>query len=171
MPDVRYFGRLANGRDVEAITLGSPEGLQVEILTYGAILRRFSFPVAGSRRELVLGFERLDQYESDPAYVGPVVGRFANRIAQGRLRIDNQEHQLSRNERGNHLHGGLRGIGKQLWQLRGTASHTGLELALHSPTGEEGYPGNLDIALRLDVSHDTLFASLSARTDAPTPST
>ena len=168
MPAIRQFGRLADGRAVEAITLGSPGGLQAEVLTYGAILRRLSIPMGGQRRELVLALDTLERYVHDTAYVGPLVGRFANRVAQGRFALDGQTHQLTRNEAGNHLHGGAAGVSRKVWQLR-DASSDAMTLGLHSPAGEEGYPGNLDITLGLSVLPDTLRIDITARTDAPTP--
>ena len=71
---------------MEAITLGAPDGLQAEVLTYGAILRQLSFPVGGQRRALILQLPGIEQYERDAAYMGPVVGRFANRIGAGKVR-------------------------------------------------------------------------------------
>ena len=154
---------------MEAITLGGQQGLQAEVLTYGAILHGLSYPVGGQRRALVLQLDSLTQYEKDPAYVGPVVGRFANRIAAGRFAIDGKTHQLTCNENGNHLHGGVRGLGKGLWRLLEAPTEAGLRLGMFSPDGEEGYPGNLDIELTLSIEQDCLRARFVARTDAPTP--
>lgn len=166
---VRHFGRLADGRDVELIALGDARGLQVEVLTYGAILHRLSIPVDGERRELILRLDQLRQYEEDTAYVGCAVGRFANRIARGRLVIGDMPYQLTQNENGNHLHGGALGVGKRLWHVRDVPSDSQLELALQSPAGEEGYPGNLDITLALSIQSDSLSMEFTAKTDAATP--
>ena len=170
MPAISRFGRLADGRDVQCDHAGrSTSGLQAQVLTYGAILRSLSFPVRGRRRELILALADLQQYENDTAYVGPVVGRFANRIAGGRLCIDGQAHQLSRNENGNHLHGGAKGVSRQLWQVRGTPSESGLTLALESAAGDQGYPGNLDVQMQLSLRSDALCIDFTARSDAATP--
>lgn len=106
---MRSFGVLSDGRSVEAITLRGGKGLEVEILTYGAILRRLSYPVHGKRRELILHFDRLADYERDSAYVGPVVGRFGNRIANAAFTTD-RKYQLTANEGANHLHGSGPGL-------------------------------------------------------------
>src|SRR5664279_435163 len=151
MPRTRSFGRLLDGRDVQAITLGGPAGLQAEMLTYGAILHRLSIPVGGLRRELILHLDQLEQYERDITFMGALVGRFANRIAAGTFAIDGHAHQLTCNDNGNHLHGGALGVGKRLWRLLELPTETGLRLGLHSPAGEEGYPGNLDITLELSM--------------------
>jgi aldose 1-epimerase len=166
---IRPFGQLQDGRHVEAITLGESNGLQVELLTYGAILRRLSIPVRGQRRELILSLERLDQYEQDRAYIGPVVGRFGNRIANGRFSIDGKATQLTQNENGNHLHGGSLGVGKRLWRLVEGPAKSSVTLGLHSPSGEEGYPGNLDITLEVSIVPDTLRMQFTAHADAATP--
>jgi aldose 1-epimerase len=165
---MRSFGMLEDGRSVEAILLGEPDGLQVEVLTYGAILRRLTFPVRGSRRDLILFFDRLEHYERDRSYVGPVVGRFGNRIAHGRFTLDGQVHQVTANEGANHLHGGALGFSKRLWRVL-TIEGSRVILGLHSPAGEEGYPGNVDATIELQARGDSLFIRLGARTDAPTP--
>ena len=89
---MRSFGTLEDGRSVDAITLGAA-GLQVEVLTYGAILRRLSYPVRGVRRDLILHFDRLEHYERDRAYVGSLVGRFGNRIAGASFDLDGRTHR------------------------------------------------------------------------------
>ena len=85
---IRPFGTLADGRSVEAITLGDEGGLNVEVLTYGAILRRLSYPVHGQRRDLVLNFDRLEHYERDRAYVGSLVGVLTLGIVQTLIMFD-----------------------------------------------------------------------------------
>jgi len=169
MPAIHPFGFLADGRSVEAITLDGPQGLRAQVLTYGAILRSLSFPVEGQRRELVLSLDSLAEYERDTAYVGPLVGRFANRIAKGRFCLDGQPHQLTCNEGPNHLHGGAAGVGRHLWQVLDATSDGSVTLGLHSPAGEEGYPGNLDLRLELSMLPDALRLTITARTDAATP--
>jgi len=168
---VRPFGKLEDSRSVEAITLGDPQGLQVEVLTYGAILRRLTFPVRGQRRDLILSLPTLEDYVHDRAYVGALVGRFGNRVANARFTVEGREHSLTANEGGNHLHGGALGFGKRLWRVVAIHESTSaqLELGLTSPAGEEGYPGRLDVTATLEVHPDSLRITLRARTDAATP--
>jgi aldose 1-epimerase len=168
---VKTFGLLEDGRAVEAITLGHASGLQMEVLTYGAILRRLTYPVRGQRRELILGLERLDDYVRDRAYVGSLVGRFGNRIANARFELDGQRHELTANEGANHLHGGALGFGKRVWRVLEITEKNDprVLLGLESPAGEEGYPGNVTATVELEVARDSLGITLSARTDAPTP--
>jgi len=165
---MRSFGLLQDGRSVEAITLGEQDGLQVEVLTYGAILHRLTYPVNGVRRDLILHFKRLEHYERDRAYVGPVVGRFGNRIAAGRFTLDGQEHQVTANEGVNHLHGGALGFGKRLWRVQ-LVDRTRVLLSLRSEAGEEGYPGNLDVTLELTIRKHALGIRFAARSDAASP--
>lgn len=166
---MRSFGLLEDGRSVEAIALGEPDGLNVEVLTYGAILSRLSYPVRGVRRDLILFFDRLEYYERDRSYVGPVVGRFGNRIARGRFTLDGQVHQVTTNEGENHLHGGALGFSKRVWRVLDVKDRHRVVLGLHSPAGEEGYPGNVEATIELQVGPDSLLIRLGARTDAPTP--
>lgn len=164
---LRAFG-MHDGKPVEAIRLGEHSGLQVEVLTFGAILRSMSVPVRGTRRELILGLPRLEDYLADQAYVGPVVGRFGNRIADSRFRIDGREHRVTANEGVNHLHGGSLGFGKRRWQIETHAADRAV-LRYRSPDGEEGYPGALDVTLSLAVADRALSIRFEATCDAPTP--
>jgi aldose 1-epimerase len=167
---MRSFGMLADGRSVEAIALGEPRGLQAEVLTYGATLRRLTYPVNGVRRDLILGFDDLDSYVRDRAYVGSLVGRFGNRIADSRFTLDGRAHALSANEGANHLHGGHFGFGKRLWRVVSPVEHgTRIVLGLTSPDGEEGYPGDMEATVELDVRPNRLSIVLTARCTAPTP--
>jgi len=165
---LRAFGTLADGRRVDAITLGRAQGLQAEVLTYGAILRRISYPVGGTRRDLVLRFERLDDYVRDRAYVGALVGRFGNRIADSRFTLDGREHRVTANEGVNHLHGGALGFGKRPWSIL-EAGEERLVLGYTSPAGEEGYPGTLEATVALEAQPAALKILLRATCDAPTP--
>jgi aldose 1-epimerase len=167
---MRSFGMLADGRGVEAIALGEPDGLQIEVLTYGAILRRLTYPVNGVRRDLILFFDDLDSYVRDRAYVGSLVGRFGNRIADSRFTLDGRTHTVSANEGANHLHGGHLGFGKRLWRVLSPIEHgSRIVLGLTSPDGEEGYPGEVEATAELDVRPNRVAITLTARTTAPTP--
>ncbi|MEO8019971.1 MAG: aldose epimerase family protein [Pseudomonadota bacterium] len=168
---MRSFGLLEDGRSVEAITLGAPDGLQLEVLTYGAILRRLTYPVRGVRRDLILHFDQLQEYERDRAYVGSLVGRFGNRIAGARFDLDGRTHRLTANESANHLHGGALGFGKRVWQVLDISENQGRRVVLgyHSPDGEEGYPGAVDATVELTVEPNVLSIALGARSTAATP--
>lgn len=164
----KIFGHLVDGTAVHALTLDSGDGLRAEILDYGGTLRSLSFPGVHGRTQLVLGLPSLDDYLRDPAYLGVIAGRFANRIAGSRFSIDGVTHQVTANEGRNHLHGGALGLGRRVW---GILSHErgSLHLGYRSPAGEEGYPGTLDVVAKFTLSADRLDLDFEARCDAPTP--
>lgn len=168
---MRAFGKLADGRGVDAITLSAADGLQLEVLTYGAILRRLSLPVRGRRRDVILHFDTLQEYEADRAYVGPMVGRFGNRIANASFSLDGRQHVVTANEGVNHLHGGALGFGKRLWRVLdvGDGARPRAVLGYRSPDGEEGYPGTLDTTVEFELGPASLGIEIRARSDAPTP--
>lgn len=165
---IRSFGRLRDGRAVHAYRLGGDEGVSAEVLDLGGILARLSVPGDRGLADVVLGLPDAQSYFGDPAYLGILVGRYGNRIGGARFVLDGREHLLSANERGNHLHGGIHGFGRRLWQA---VDHGRDELVLRyrSPAGEEGYPGNLDVLATYRIDGDRLSLRFDAHADAPTP--
>jgi aldose 1-epimerase len=167
----RSFGRLADGNEVEAITLGSEQGLQAEILTLGGTLRSLSLPVNGRRIPLVLSLPDLAAYVKDTSYLGQLVGRFGNRIAGATFELDGRKYSLTANNGPNLLHGGEVGFGKYVWLVHGVGggktSH--VKLGHHSPAGTNGFPGNLDVTALISIYENTLTLAYEATTDAPTP--
>jgi aldose 1-epimerase len=117
----------------------------------------------------VLGFRSCDEYLKHRLYMGCVVGRFANRIAEGRFSLDGTAYQLTRNENGiNHLHGGVDGFSRRVWSID-AVNERAVDLVLVSPDGEEGYPGTVTARCRYSIEDGrTLRIALSAVTDAPT---
>jgi aldose 1-epimerase len=116
----------------------------------------------------VLGLPTLEAYRSDNAYLGIIVGRFANRIAGAQFELDGCRYQLTANEGRNHLHGGALGLGRRAWRVL-DSSETQLQLGYRSPAGEEGYPGTVDVAATFRMHGDAMELLLEARTDAATP--
>lgn len=167
MSPARLFGHV-DDVPVHAFHLGSPDGLQAEVLQYGGILRSLSFPTRAGRKELVLGLPTLEAYRRDTAYLGVIAGRFANRIAGAQFELDGHRYPLTANEAPNHLHGGALGFGRRVWQLL-EVSATELCLGYRSPAGEEGYPGTVHATATFRVESDALELLLEARTDAATP--
>ena len=167
---MRAFGLTADGYAIEAATLTWPGGLQAEILTYGAALRRLGFPAAGGLRQAILSYDDLDGYVRGSAYVGAVVGRVANRIGDGRFRLDGREVPLSVNEPPNTLHGGKVGFDKRIWRVEAAASDgRSLVLAYTSEDGEEGFPGRLEVKAHFALeAADTLAITYTAEAAAPT---
>ncbi len=145
-----YYGSLANGEEVSQLTISRDHGISASFITYGATLT--SLRVGG--KDVVLGYNSLKEYQRDTASIGVTVGRYANRIADGRFSLNGTTYDVGRNEvaRHGHLHGGAIGFQMKNWRLE-KHDETSFTLLLHSPDGDMGYPGAL--ALRLRVALDT----------------
>ncbi|GAA0399894.1 aldose 1-epimerase [Acrocarpospora corrugata] len=157
-----HFGVTPEGESVERYTLIAGD-LTARVLTYGCVIQ--SLEVAG--RDVVLGCETLAGYRTRSRYFGAVVGRYGNRVANGRFELDGKPYELAQNNGTAHLHGGLKGFDKRVW----TADPDGdshLRLSYLSPDGEEGYPGTLRAAVTYTLSGGGLRIYYSAFTDAPT---
>ncbi len=160
------FGRMPDGTEIEEVTIGAGD-LSASIITLGAVIREIR--LAGIDHALVLGFDDLDSYLQYSPHFGALVGRSANRIADGRFAIDGHEYQLERNEGGHtHLHGGKNGFGSIPWRLVGH-DDSSATLALTSVDGDEGYPGRCEVTCRYTIEAPaTLRLEATATTDAPT---
>jgi aldose 1-epimerase len=167
----RPFGRLADGTDVEVYTLGSPNGLQAEILTLGGTLRSLTLPVKGRRLPLVLSLPDLPAYLKDTSYLGQLVGRYGNRIGGAAFELDGRKYTLTANNGPNTLHGGEIGFGKYVWRVLGAGRGrmSFVKLGHHSPAGVNGFPGNVEVTALISVYENTLTLTYEASTDAPTP--
>ena len=144
----RAFGKDSNGVEIELYALSNKTGMQATIITHGAILVSLEVPDnRGKFADVVLGYDSLDGYLSDAAYLGPVLGRYANRIAHGQFRLGDVTYCLARNNGENHVHGGLKGFDKVVWTARdlSTDKLDALELTYLSKDLEEGYPGNMSV--------------------------
>ncbi len=169
----RLYGTTRSGAPVYEYTLDLNAGLQVRLITYGGIISAVDAPDrAGAVRNVALGFDNLLAYETHNPYFGCVAGRYANRIAKGRFTLDGKVYQLAANDGPNHLHGGPRGFDKVVWQVAREIAgpgEQGVELHYLSPDGEEGYPGNLDVAMTYRLTaRNELRIDYRATTDAPT---
>ena len=163
------FGRLADGRLVQSARLATPGGLELEILDYGAIVRRLSAPSRGGPVETVLGFDDVAAYEADRGYQGCIVGRCANRIGRACFEIDGQAFAVDPTEPPNCLHGGRPGFGKRLWRFE-PPTETSVALAYVSPDGESGFPGEVSARVVFSLPDPmTLEIEYEATTDRPTP--
>lgn len=122
----------------------------------------------GKLADVVLGYDRLADYEAAPFYLGAVLGRVANRVANGRFTLDGLTYSLATNRAPNHLHGGVRGFDKRVWS--GAASGSSVTFALTSPDGEEGYPGTLQVQVTYRLTDaNELRIDYTATTDKATP--
>jgi len=170
----RAFGSLPSGEAVEAHTLANDSGASAEILTYGGIVASLRVPDRDGRiGDVVLGFDRLEPYLAGHPYFGAVIGRIAGRVGGGRLSIDGRMHALECNDGPNHLHGGRCGFDKRLWTAAPASRADGarsLRLSYLSPDGEEGYPGNVEVAVTytLTAANELVFET-EAAADRATP--
>jgi aldose 1-epimerase len=168
----RPFGTLPDGTLVELYALSSGR-LSASVATYGGTLVTLEVPdAAGSRADVVLGFDGLEGYlQKENPYFSAIIGRYGNRIGGARFTLDGRAYPLARNDGENHLHGGQRGFDKVVWAARPlqTARGPALELSYTSKDGEEGYPGNLAVVVTYTLTEDALQIDYRATTDAPTP--
>lgn len=167
------FGKTADGREAHLYTLANTNGMVVDVSNYGAIVVRLFAPDRhGHFSDVVLGFNRIEEYIKDSPYFGAVVGRYGNRIAAGKFSLDGATYTLATNNGVNHLHGGTVGFDKVLWTAVPLLVNNtvGLELSYRSRDGEEGYPGNLDVKVRYWLTNDDeLKVEYQATTDKATP--
>lgn len=169
--DSRRYGTLPSGEPVDLYAIDNGR-IELRAITYGGIITSLRVPDRDGRKaDVVLGFEHLESYLENRAYLGALVGRYANRIAGGQFRLDGVPHRLTINDGPHHLHGGHEGFSRQLWSATPLTMEggAGISLARTSPAGEEGYPG----ALRVEVSYvltteDTVLLRYAATADAPT---
>jgi aldose 1-epimerase len=166
------FGFLADGRAVDLYVLSNDNGMQASITTYGGIITALIAPDRqGDLADVVLGFDDLDRYLAGHPYFGAIIGRYGNRIAYGTFTLDDQTYALARNNNDNHLHGGVVGFDKALWQAVPESDLDGprLRLSCVSADGEEGYPGRLETTVTCALSHkNELRIDYRATTDRPT---
>jgi aldose 1-epimerase len=167
-----HVGQLADGSAVEAVTLSNSRGIEAKVITYGATLQSLMAPDRnGTRAEVTLGFDTAAEYAAKPNYYGVTVGRYANRIAGGRITLDGHTYQLPQNNNGNSLHGGAEGFDKRNWRIVSLSSGptARVVMALTSPDGDQGYPGKLEVTVTysLDDAGDLTIA-FDAATDKPT---
>ncbi|MXX36743.1 MAG: galactose mutarotase [Gemmatimonadetes bacterium] len=167
------FGTTAAGQPVDRYTLANDHGTMARVITYGGIITELLVrDRAGTLGDVVLGFDHLEQYEQENPYFGCITGRVANRIAGGKFSIDGQEYTLAVNNGPNHLHGGLVGFDKVVWDAEVVDDKRGPAVRLHyvSQDGEEGYPGTVPVSVTYTLTHDDeLVIAYEATTDKPTP--
>jgi aldose 1-epimerase len=148
------FGQTGDGKPIELYTLSNQHGMKVAIATYGATVVNFIVPDrSGKPDDVALGFDTIQPYFTQSPFFGSTIGRYANRIAKGRLQLDGQTYQIPINDPPNALHGGPVGFDKQVWKAHVlSSSPPSLELTLRSPDGDEGFPGNLDVSVTFTVT-------------------
>jgi aldose 1-epimerase len=165
------FGTLPDGTPIDIYTL-SEGPIEARVTNYGGYLVSLKVPDRnGKSEDIVLGFDNLDGYVNNnthqgTAYLGPIVGRYANRIANGTFTLDGKQYSLAVNNGPNALHGGIHGFHRVVW--KGQLIPEGVELTYLSKDGEEGYPGNLTVVVRYTLHKSALTIDYSATTDKDT---
>lgn len=166
------FGQLPDGQQADLYTLTNANGMTVNITNYGGIITKLTAPDKnGQWADVVLGFDSLAPYLSGHPFFGALVGRYGNRIAKGKFKLNGQEYSLAINNGPNALHGGTKGFDKVLWKATEIKqdSVVGLQLEYTSKDMEEGYPGNLTVRVVYTLDNDNaLTIDYTATTDKPT---
>lgn len=165
------FGKLSDGREVYIYTLKNEGGMTVKLSEFGAaIVQLFAPDRNGAFTDVVCGYDTVSSYEFGDGAHGSVVGRWANRIAKGRFTLDGEEYSLLINNGENHLHGGKKNFVRALWKSEPVdGDEPALKLTHFSPDGEEGYPGNMNVAVTYTLTNDNaLSINYKATTDKKT---
>ena len=169
--DAAAFSTEVNNQPVALYTLESGNGLYMQVTNLGGrVVSLFAPDRNGQYEDLVLGFNNIDSYLHNPGerYLGPVVGRYANRIAKGQFTLDGVTYQLPVNNNGQTLHGGLTGLDMVVWNVDNVTDNS-LEMSYTSPDGSDGFPGNLTLHMTYTLTPQNEFKiAYRATTDKPT---
>lgn len=149
------FGKMPDGTDVDIFTLTNSKGAEARITNYGGALVSLIIPdKTGEFDDVILGYETLDEYINGNFFMGALIGRYCNRIAEGKFSLSGTDHALAQNRGGNHLHGGNIGFHRRVWNASPGKDNTSLELTYFSPDGEEDYPGDLRVKVTYTLSEN-----------------
>ncbi|WP_158971746.1 aldose epimerase family protein [Paraglaciecola sp. L3A3] len=165
------FGTLANGQIVDEYTLTNQQGVEVDIISLGAILKSWKLPTKNGEKDIVLGFDTLDEYLADQSYIGATVGRYANRIAQGQFSLNGIQYQVDVNQAGNCLHGGKQGFHSYVWQAEVISEDKNPSVAftITSIDGDQGFPGKIQVKVIYTLTEEnTLRLEYFAKSDQDT---
>ena len=164
------YGQLPDGTAADLFTLTNAHGLIAKVTNLGTILTDLHVPDrAGRLADVVLGLDDLAAYQKNDPYLGATCGRVANRVADGRFRLDGQAYQLAVNNGTSALHGGLKGFNKALWRAQPLPTG-GVKFTHTSPDGDEGYPGTLAVTVIMSLTDgNELVIDYTATTDKATP--
>ena len=168
----QFYGVTKAGESVNQFVCTNQNGLVLEMINYGATISAFRVPDQENRLvNIVLGCNNLQGYEACTSFFGSTIGRFANRIANAKFDLDGVTYPLSANEGANQLHGGKLGFDKRVWNSEEIVreNETGVRFTLVSEDGDQGYPGNLQVAVEYTLNRDNeLKIVYAAETDKPT---
>ncbi|MEO8108632.1 MAG: aldose epimerase family protein [Ginsengibacter sp.] len=161
-----------DGKKISLYTLTNGDGNQVTITNYGGTVTSFVTPDKnGNKSSIIIGFDSLQPYLQKPPYFGALIGRYGNRIGDAKFSLDGKQYTLAANNGKNHLHGGLKGFDKVVWDASvADSSSPSLTLKYLSKDGDEGYPGNLNVTVQYTLTNDNeLKIEYNATTDKATP--
>ncbi|WP_223589050.1 aldose epimerase family protein [Neobacillus bataviensis] len=161
------FGQIDH-QTVLSFTLVNDNGVEVTAINYGCIITKIVVPDKnGNYENVVLGHDSLNDYLKDPYFLGAVVGRVGGRIKGGSFKLDGQSYTLAKNDGNNHLHGGIKGLDKVVWDAE--VMEEGVRFSYFSPDGDEGYPGNLHIQVTYTLNNNNEFTiHYASQTDKKT---
>lgn len=163
---------IADGLEVFLYHLVAPSGMKLSVSNYGGIIQSlFTADKTGSYNDIVLGYDTLEEYINDPFYIGCIAGRYANRIDEGKITVNEIDYQLSILPGGYHLHGGSKGFNKVVWKAEEFEenNNSGIKLSYLSRHLEEGFPGNLLVTVTYCIDDaDRLTIEYNAETDQTT---
>ena len=168
----KAFGKTKEGLNVDQYILKNRNGMEISAINYGGIITSWKAKDRdGNYKDIVLGFNNLSEYESESPYFGAIIGRYGNRIAKGKFTLNDENYNLAVNNDENHLHGGIKGFDKVVWDTREVVddSTASLVLSYVSDDMEEGYPGNLKVKVTYTLdNNDKLSVKYEAVTDKTT---
>ncbi len=171
-PGKKLFGILPDGKEVFYYTLKNSSGMSINVMNYGAIVTAIKVPdKLGNFKDVVLGFDTIDKYIADGNYIGGIVGRYGNRIKDGKFKLNEKEYQVSVNDGENHLHGGFKCFIKVLWdmKIKLTDNEKSVVLNYVSKDGEEGFPGEVHLEVKYTLTEENeLVINYSGTTDKTT---
>lgn len=165
----QLFAKTPDGQEVYQYKLDNKAGVELTVISYGGIITSLKTPDReGVLEDIVLGYDSLSGYLKDSPYFGALIGRYGNRIAKGKFSLDGKEYTLAQNNNGQHLHGGLKGFDKVIWNVEPIGDST-LKLSYLSKDMEEGYPGNLSVEVTYTLTDASeLQIAYRATTDKKT---
>ena len=164
------FGTTKEGKKITLYTLTNSQHMEIRAMNYGAIIVSLRVPDRkGQVADIVLGHDTLEGYFDNSPHLGGLVGRYANRIANGSFTLDGVKYSLAKNNGPNTLHGGIKGFDQAVWQGTPLKGKTGVAFSYLSPDGEEGFPGNLRVKVTYSLTEaNELVINYEATTDKPT---
>jgi aldose 1-epimerase len=168
----KAFGKTKDGINIDQFLLKNQNGMEINAINYGGIITSWKAKDRnGNYKDIVLGFNNLYEYEANSPYFGAIIGRYGNRIAKGKFTLNEENYTLALNNDENHLHGGLKGFDKVVWDAKEVVNDSSASLVLSyvSKDMEEGYPGNLRIQVIYTLdNNDELSVKYQAVSDKTT---